>query len=174
MHDRAVRAGAGDRVEAQVAQSARLAPERFEPVGRVDLGQRPRRCLDRQPVEEARQRRAVTLVRAARARLLDRVLHRFRQHQRVAARRGEYQQALAAYKGAFTDFSAQRLNRDDAREIYKIIKLQYDEGIKTYLEVIVAENDLRTAQLNYYNALYNVLATKLDVQRAMGNIPLAY
>ena len=82
----------------------------------------------------------------------------------------QYEQALAAYKSAFLDLSAQRVNRDDAREIYKIIKLQYDEGLKTYLEVIVAENDLRTSQLNYYNALYAVLSAKLDVQQAMGNI----
>jgi len=82
----------------------------------------------------------------------------------------EYQQAMANYKSAAIDLNAQRINRDDAREVYNIIKLQYDEGIKTYLEVIVAENDLRISQLNYYNALYTVLAAKLDVQRAMGNI----
>ncbi|NVO84646.1 TolC family protein [Hymenobacter terrestris] len=86
----------------------------------------------------------------------------------------EYEQALARYKGNFLDLRAQGQNRDDAREIYKIIKLQYDEGIKTYLEVIVAENDLRTSQLNYYNALYAVLAAKLDVQRALGTLPVAY
>ncbi|UYZ61497.1 TolC family protein [Hymenobacter weizhouensis] len=86
----------------------------------------------------------------------------------------EYQQALAAYKGALADLNAQQTNRQDAREIYTIIRLQYREGIKTYLEVIVAENDLRTAQLNYFNALYNVLAAKLDVQRAMGTVPLTF
>lgn len=86
----------------------------------------------------------------------------------------EYEQALARYKGNFLDLQAQAQNRDDAREIYKIIKLQYDEGIKTYLEVIVAENDLRASQLNYYNALYAVLAAKLDVQRALGTLPVTY
>jgi outer membrane protein TolC len=38
------------------------------------------------------------------------------------------------------------------------------------LELTVAEADLRTAQLTYYNALFNVLSSKLDVQRALGNI----
>ncbi|SMB99382.1 hypothetical protein SAMN00120144_0166 [Hymenobacter roseosalivarius DSM 11622] len=52
------------------------------------------------------------------------------------------------------------------------MKLQYDEGIKTYLEVIVAETDLRTSQLNYYNSLFAVLASKLDVERALGTIAL--
>jgi outer membrane protein TolC len=36
--------------------------------------------------------------------------------------------------------------------------------------VVIAETDLRSAQLNYLNALYNVLAGKLDVQKALGTI----
>jgi outer membrane protein TolC len=38
------------------------------------------------------------------------------------------------------------------------------------LEVIVAESDLRTAQINFYNALFQLLQAKLDVQKAMGAI----
>jgi len=82
----------------------------------------------------------------------------------------EYEQSLGTYQGALNDWTAQQANVVDARETYAITKLQYDEGIKAYLEVIVAENDLRQAQLNYYNALYTVLAAKLDVQRALGSI----
>jgi outer membrane protein TolC len=82
----------------------------------------------------------------------------------------EYEQAIGTYQGARNDWALQQANVVDARETYAITKLQYDEGIKAYLEVIVAENDLRQAQLNYYNALYQVLAAKLDVQRALGSI----
>jgi outer membrane protein len=57
-----------------------------------------------------------------------------------------------------------------AREVYDVIQLQYRSGIKTYLEVINSETDLRTAQINYYNALYGVLASKIDVQRALGQL----
>ncbi|MGY2132593.1 TolC family protein [Hymenobacter sp. HD11105] len=84
----------------------------------------------------------------------------------------EYEQALATYKSALNDLATQQENARDAEEIYNIVKLQYDEGIKTYLEVIVAETDLRTSQLNYYNSLFNVLASKLDVERALGVIAL--
>lgn len=82
----------------------------------------------------------------------------------------EYEQSMATYKGAFNELQTIEQNLADAKAVYNIIKLQYDEGIKTFLEVIVAETDLRTAQLNYYNALFNVLASKLDVQRALGDI----
>ncbi|WP_046245831.1 TolC family protein [Hymenobacter terrenus] len=82
----------------------------------------------------------------------------------------EYQSAIANYKSSLNDLNTQRDNVADAREVYKVIKLQYDEGLRAYLEVITAENDLRNSQFNYYNSLYKVLASKLDVQRALGDI----
>ncbi len=51
-----------------------------------------------------------------------------------------------------------------------MIQLQYKTGIKTYLEVITAETDLRNARINYFNSLYQVLASKIDVQKALGQI----
>ncbi|MBC6989689.1 TolC family protein [Hymenobacter sp. BT491] len=82
----------------------------------------------------------------------------------------EYQQALATYKGAFNELNVLQQNLQDAKEVYRILNLQYREGIRTFLDVIIAETDLRTAQLNYYNAMFNVLSSKLDVQRALGDI----
>ncbi len=82
----------------------------------------------------------------------------------------EYQRALANYKSDYNEWLTLQQNVEIAKEVYDIIKLQYDEGIKTYLELIIAETDLRSAQLNYYNALYQVLASKLDLQRALGEI----
>jgi outer membrane protein TolC len=82
----------------------------------------------------------------------------------------EYEQAMANYKSDINEWITVKNNVALAEDVYKVIKLQYDEGIKTYLELIVAETDLRTTQLNYFNALYRVLASKLDLQRARGNI----
>ena len=82
----------------------------------------------------------------------------------------EYDQAMGTYKGALAQLNALQDNLVDAKEVYRVINLQYREGIKTFLELTVAEADLRTAQLTYYNALFNVLSSKLDVQRALGNI----
>jgi outer membrane protein TolC len=82
----------------------------------------------------------------------------------------QYSQALATYKSSLQNYLAQQENVALAKEVYDVIQLQYRSGIKTYLEVITAETDLRTAQINYYNALYQVLAGKIDVQRALGQI----
>lgn len=85
----------------------------------------------------------------------------------------EYERALANYKSDYNEWLTLKRNAEVAREVYDIIKLQYDEGIKAYIDLIVAESELNTAQLNYYNALYNVLASKLDYQRALGNINIS-
>jgi len=82
----------------------------------------------------------------------------------------EYSQALGGYKAALASFILLRDNVALAQEVYDVIELQYREGIKTYLEVITAQTDLRTAQINYFNALYLVMSNKIDVQRSLGEI----
>lgn len=82
----------------------------------------------------------------------------------------EYVQALGTYKSNLEQLQASRENYEIADDVYKTVKLQYDEGIKAYLELIVAESDLRTSQLNYLSALLHVLSSKLDVQKAAGTI----
>lgn len=82
----------------------------------------------------------------------------------------EYQNALASYKSSLASFQAIKENLELAKEVYDVIQLQYKSGIKTYLEVVTAESDLRTAQINYYDALYSLLASKIDVQRALGEV----
>jgi outer membrane protein TolC len=82
----------------------------------------------------------------------------------------EYQTALANYKSDYNEWLTLGRNAQVAEEVYATIKLQYDEGIKTYLDLVVAETDLQAAQINYYNALFRVLESKLDFQRALGTV----
>jgi outer membrane protein TolC len=82
----------------------------------------------------------------------------------------EYSAALASYRASKATYEALRENMLLAKEVYDVINLQYRSGIKTYLEVITAETDLRTAQINYYNALYQVLSSKIDVQVSLGTL----
>lgn len=82
----------------------------------------------------------------------------------------QYEAALAEYKGNLNNFMVLKENLTLATEVYDIIKLQYRSGVKTFLDVITAESDLNTAQINYYNALYQVLSSKIDVEQSLGNI----
>jgi len=82
----------------------------------------------------------------------------------------EYNAAMANYKSNLATYEALKVNLELAKEVYDIIQLQYKSGVKTYLEVITSETDLRTAQINYFDALYALLSSKIDVQRALGEI----
>ncbi|EDM36743.1 outer membrane protein [Pedobacter sp. BAL39] len=82
----------------------------------------------------------------------------------------QYEQAMATYKAGLNDWRTANENVNLSKSVYNTIKLQYDEGIKSYLDLMTAETDLRTSQLNYLNALYSLLSAKLDVQQALGTI----
>ncbi len=82
----------------------------------------------------------------------------------------EYSLARATYNANLNDWKTAKENVELSKEVYETIKLQYDEGIKTYLDLMTAETDLKTTQLNYLNSLYALLSSKLDVQKAVGAI----
>jgi len=82
----------------------------------------------------------------------------------------QYAQALATYKGNIAQLNALRENLDLATDVYNTLQLQYNSGIKSYLDVIIAETDLREAQLNYLNALFAALSSKLDFEKALGTV----
>lgn len=82
----------------------------------------------------------------------------------------QYASALAGYRSNLANYIALKENVSLAQEVYDVINMQYRSGVKTYIEVITAETDLRTSQINYYNALYLVLASKIDVQKALGQV----
>lgn len=83
----------------------------------------------------------------------------------------EYVQALANYKSNYNYWQVLKENVALAKDVYKVVDLQYREGVKTYLDVIVSQADLRTAELNYYNALFQLLSSKIDLQRSLGTLP---
>ncbi|MBO2009689.1 TolC family protein [Hymenobacter negativus] len=86
----------------------------------------------------------------------------------------EYTQALASYKSTFNDYLVGKRNLDLAKQVYTVVDLQYREGIKAYLDLLIAQTTLRTAQLNYYTSLFQVLGSKVELQRTLGTLPTDY
>jgi outer membrane protein TolC len=84
----------------------------------------------------------------------------------------EYTVALSGYKSNLNELRIAKKNIAIAKDIFNTVKFQYDKGIKAYLEVIVSETDLRTAELNYLNILFQVLTSKMDLEKASGNIKI--
>jgi len=86
----------------------------------------------------------------------------------------EYATALANYKGYYEAYVQSRQNLDLSRQVYTVVDLQYREGIKAYLDLLIAQTTLRTSQLNYYSALFQVLTSKVELLRTQGVLPTNY
>ena len=82
----------------------------------------------------------------------------------------QYSSALANYKSNVYDFNLMKDNVAMARDVYDVVSLQYKQGIVPYLNVITAESDLISSEIGYTNALFQVLLSKVDLNKAMGNI----
>jgi len=83
----------------------------------------------------------------------------------------EYAQTLANYKSNLYNYALMKDNETRAKNVYRIVSLQYKQGIVAYLNMIVAESNLISAEIGYANALFQVLSSKIDVEKAMGDIP---
>lgn len=86
----------------------------------------------------------------------------------------QYAQAMATYRSNYNDYLTLKENVQMAKDVYDMLQLQYKEGIKTYLDVLISETDLRTAQLNFYNSMYQVLSSRIDLQKALGTLTANY
>jgi len=65
----------------------------------------------------------------------------------------------------------QEKNMQLAEKVFNITKLKFQEGVTTTsFEVIQAENDLQTAQNNYFNALYNAVVARIGYLRSLGKL----
>ncbi|MGN6638640.1 MAG: TolC family protein [Mucilaginibacter sp.] len=82
----------------------------------------------------------------------------------------EYTSSLANYKSNIYNLKLQQRNVALAKRTYFVVTLQYKQGIVPYLNVITAESNLITSEINYLNTLFTVLSSKIDLEKAMGNI----
>ncbi len=82
----------------------------------------------------------------------------------------EYTSAMATYKSNLYNLKLLQQNVTLAKRTYFVVSLQYKQGIVAYLNVITAESNLISSEISYLNALFQTLSSKIDLQKAMGNI----
>jgi outer membrane protein len=82
----------------------------------------------------------------------------------------EVKQAAISYLNAIKSLESQQANSKLAENIARITKIKYEEGVGSNLEVIDAEASLKESQINYYNALYDALIAKVDLDKAYGKL----
>lgn len=82
----------------------------------------------------------------------------------------EIKQALISFRNAEKSMASQRENMVLAENIARVVRIKYEQGVGSNLEVIDAESSFKEAQVNYYNALYEALVSKVNLDKAYGKL----
>jgi outer membrane protein TolC len=62
----------------------------------------------------------------------------------------------------------QKRNMELAKDIYRRVNTKYQNGLSSSLELITSEKDLKEAEKNYLNAIYDMLVARADLKKALG------
>lgn len=82
----------------------------------------------------------------------------------------EIQTAKANLKKSVDNLVAQHENMELADDVYTVIKIKYSEGIGSNSEVIEGDALYKQAQTNYYNALFDAIVAKIELEKALGKL----
>jgi outer membrane protein len=66
--------------------------------------------------------------------------------------------------------NSQRRNQDLAREVLRVTKIKYQQGVGSSIEVTQAQTALEEADNKYIQGLYDALVSKVDLEKAYGRI----
>jgi len=80
----------------------------------------------------------------------------------------EQAQASRDFDNSLENLRIQEQNMKLAQEVFEVTSIKYKEGIGSNLEVVDADTSFKDAQNNYFNALYEVLIAKVDMEKALG------
>lgn len=75
-----------------------------------------------------------------------------------------------AYNNSVASLENQKKNMELAREVVRVTKAKYDQGVGSSLEVTTAETSLKEAETNYIGSLYDAVIAKIELDKAYGRI----
>lgn len=76
--------------------------------------------------------------------------------------------ARTSYINAAERLKSQQRNLELAQKIYQTTQVKYREGVGSSLEITQAEQALYTSQQNLYQALYELVLAKANLEKALG------
>ena len=82
----------------------------------------------------------------------------------------DVRQAQLSFTAALASLDYQKKNMDLATSVYDQTRKKYEQGLGSNTEITSALTDLKSAQANYFNALYNAVIAKVDYQNAIGKL----
>jgi outer membrane protein len=82
----------------------------------------------------------------------------------------EASRAKITYVNGLRSLNSQKQNQLLAREVLRVSKIKYAQGVGSSIEVTQAQTDLETADNKYIQSLYDALVSKVDLDKAYGKI----
>lgn len=79
-------------------------------------------------------------------------------------------QAKVVYFNGVQSLNNQKRNQELAREVLRVSKIKYQQGVGSSIEVTQAQTDLESADNQYIQSLYDALVSKVDLDKAYGRI----
>ncbi len=79
-------------------------------------------------------------------------------------------QAQLALRSSYETMKNQEMTLQLSQDVLEVARKKYALGVGSNIEVINAESEYRQAQANYYNAVYELLVAKVDLQKAKGQL----
>ena len=79
-------------------------------------------------------------------------------------------QSVVGYSNSKESLEITSKNLDLALSIYNASEKKYKEGVGSNLEVLNANAGLKQAQTNYYNAVYEVIISKINLEKTLGTL----
>ncbi len=73
-------------------------------------------------------------------------------------------------KNANETYLNQVINLDVARRVYHSLKLKFEQGMISGLDIVTADNNYLKAETDYLSAIYQVLQAKLELDKIYGNL----
>jgi outer membrane protein len=80
------------------------------------------------------------------------------------------EQAKIIYLNSLQSLNNQKRNQDLAREVLRVSKIKYQQGVGSSIEVTQAQTALESADNTYVQSLYDALVSRVDLDRAYGKI----
>ncbi len=79
-------------------------------------------------------------------------------------------QAKITLANAQASLEIQKRNQTLATEVLRVTKVKFKQGVGSNIEITNAEAAAKDAETNYYNALYDALIAKVDLDKALGKL----
>lgn len=82
----------------------------------------------------------------------------------------DVRQAQLRFSASLATLDFQKKNMDLSESVYEQTRKKYEQGLGSNTEITTAMSDQKTAQQNYFNALYNAITARIDYLNAIGKL----